>query len=294
MKRFVWYLLWGISGFYHCLNAQDILQKTNKSKIEVKIIEIGTDEIKYKNYNDLDGPVYVIYKRDVMSIQRENGEIIQFEKDVLELSESPNSHKRSAIMIDPFSPIARHLGLGYQRWIKPGLILEGKVGLIGLGIHFDKESQWMYDKKGAFITISNKMMFKQLTYSKGTRIVHPLAGTYFKPQISCSYFTYKNLEYFYPDYNNYHDPIPYEVTYKNFSAALSLTIGRQWLIADVLLLDIFVGAGYGFYNISSNSPYSSTIYESTPSVYFHSHAFIGNNNFPLCLTSGISLGILMK
>lgn len=293
MKRLVWYFLWGICWFCTNLYAQDIIQKTNKSKIEVKIIEIGTDEIKYKNYNDLEGPIYVIYKRDVMSIQRESGEIIQFEKDVLEVSESPNSHKRSAIMIDPFSPMVRHLGLGYQRWIKPALILEGKLGLIGLGIQFDKDSQWIYDKKGAFITIGNKMMFKQLTYSKGTRIVHPLAGTYFKPQISCSYFTYKNLEYFYPHYSYYYDPILYEVTYKNFSAALNLIIGKQWLIADVVLLDIFVGAGYGFYNVSSNSPYSN-VHEEVPSVYFHSHAFIGNDNFPLTLTSGISLGILMK
>jgi hypothetical protein len=98
-KLFLWIIM---GGLVTDLSAQDILQKTNKAKLEVKIIEIGTDEIKYKNYNDLEGPIYVIYKRDVMSIQLENGETLNFEKDILEVSESPNAHKKSAIMIDTF------------------------------------------------------------------------------------------------------------------------------------------------------------------------------------------------
>ncbi len=285
-KLFLWIFVMGLS---FNLSAQDILQKTNKAKLEVKIIEIGPDEIKYKNFNDLEGPIYVIYRRDVSSIQLENGENIQFEKDVLEVSASPNAHKKNAIMIDPFSPLVRHLGFGYQRWIQSGIILEAKAGIIGIGVKPNRYDDFKDEKKGAYLTIGNKMMFKQLTYTKGTRLVHPLAGTYFRPQISFSYFSDKQLDYIF-------DPLTlvstqYVVNRTHFSGAINLTLGKQWLIADVVLLDMFVGAGYGFANTKSNSIYNN-LYEDLPNFY-HSH-FVGGKNFPLSLTSGISIGVLIK
>ncbi len=288
MKKLILWIFVIVLGLN--LSAQDILQKTNKAKLEVKIIEIGPDEIKYKNYNDLEGPVYVIYRRDVTSIQLENGETIQFEKDILEVSASPNAHKKNAIMIDPFSPFVRHIGFGYQRWFQPGLILEAKAGIIGIGVNPNRFDNFKDEKKGAFLTIGNKMMFKQLTYSKGTRLVHPLAGAYFKPQISFSYFTNKELEYIYDTLTWV--TTSYVVSKTHISAAFNLTIGKQWLIADVVLLDMFVGAGYGFANTKSNSIYNN-LYEDTPSFY-HSHLIVGGKNFPLTLTSGISLGVLIK
>jgi len=276
--------------------AQDILQKFNKSKIEVKIIEIGTDEIKYKNFNDLDGPIYVISKRDVMSIQRENGEVIEFEKDILEVSESPASHKRKAIMVDPFSPLVRHLCLGYQQWINPNIILEGKIGIIGIGVNNRENFNGFDDKKrGAFLTVGNKMMFKQLTYTKGTRIVHPLAGAYFRPQISFSYFQNREIVYDFSNFSASYTPISYVATFNNFSGAFNLTIGKQFLIADVVLLDIFAGTGYGFATRNTKSYLPTNNYlENTNPAYFHSHSFLNSWDFPLTFTSGISLGILLK
>jgi hypothetical protein len=275
--------------------GQDILQKTNKSKLEVRIIEIGTDEIKYKNFNDLEGPIYVISKRDVLSIQRENGEIIQFEKDFLEVSESPASHKRRAIGIDPFSPLFRHLGIGYQQWVKPGVILEAKAGYIGIGFQSNRIFDDFNDeKKGAFISLGSKLLFKQLIYSKGTRIVHPLAGGYFRTQVSFSYFTHKERVYdFYYNPNSY-TPNYYDAKFENYSIALNLIIGKQFLIADALLLDIYLGAGYGFANHHAKSYVPPTYDTDVGAVnYFHSH-YIVSEQFPLSYTSGISLSLLLK
>lgn len=61
------------------VSSQDIIEKTDGSSIISKIYEIGIDRIKYHNYNNLSGPVYVILKKDVSKITFENGEIEVFD-----------------------------------------------------------------------------------------------------------------------------------------------------------------------------------------------------------------------
>lgn len=54
--------------------AQDIIVKNDGSTIISKVLEVGTNEIKYKKYSNQDGPLYSIAKADVLSINYENGE----------------------------------------------------------------------------------------------------------------------------------------------------------------------------------------------------------------------------
>lgn len=49
-------------------NAQDIIVKTNQEEIKAKIIEVGTDAIKYKKTSMKDGPSFVIRKQEVFMI----------------------------------------------------------------------------------------------------------------------------------------------------------------------------------------------------------------------------------
>ena len=53
--------------------AQDILIKRSGDELEVKVLEINLDEIRYKLFNNLDGPVISIAKHDVFMIKYENG-----------------------------------------------------------------------------------------------------------------------------------------------------------------------------------------------------------------------------
>lgn len=54
--------------------SQDIIVKKNTDEIQVKIIEVGLTEIKYKNWNNQDGPTYVINKSDIFMIKYANGD----------------------------------------------------------------------------------------------------------------------------------------------------------------------------------------------------------------------------
>lgn len=64
--------------FSTCLYAQDVIVKKDGSTILSKVIEVGTSEIKYKNYSNMDGPIYTIPKSAVTAINYGNGEKVNY------------------------------------------------------------------------------------------------------------------------------------------------------------------------------------------------------------------------
>ena len=53
--------------------AQDMLILKSGEDINAKIVEIGTQEISYKKFENLDGPVYTIQKEKIFMIKYQNG-----------------------------------------------------------------------------------------------------------------------------------------------------------------------------------------------------------------------------
>ncbi len=68
-----------------CLNAQDYITKKTGDDIKAKVLEITTSEIKYKKFDNLDGPTYSISKSEILMIRYENGT-----KDIFNESENKN------------------------------------------------------------------------------------------------------------------------------------------------------------------------------------------------------------
>jgi hypothetical protein len=64
-------LLFLIAGFSAC--AQDIIITRVGDDISAKVMEVGTTEIRYRKFTNLEGPVYTILRTDVIKIQYENG-----------------------------------------------------------------------------------------------------------------------------------------------------------------------------------------------------------------------------
>ena len=67
-----WYLI-ALFFLPFVSHAQDTLFVKKKAPVICKIVEIGIDEIKYKAWDNLEGPVIVVLKRDVYKISYQNG-----------------------------------------------------------------------------------------------------------------------------------------------------------------------------------------------------------------------------
>ena len=74
------------------MSAQDIITKKDGTDIKAKVLEVGTNEIMYKSFSNLDGPLYTISKSDVLMVTYENGERDVFHTD------SSQSNEPSGIM----------------------------------------------------------------------------------------------------------------------------------------------------------------------------------------------------
>jgi len=80
------------------LNAQDVIVKNDGSTIICKVIEVGTSEVKYKKYSNLDGPLYSILLTDVQNINFENGEREKFSESLT--TESPKDSGKKDLVLN--------------------------------------------------------------------------------------------------------------------------------------------------------------------------------------------------
>lgn len=71
-----------LSAFLYS-NAQDFITTKDGTDIMAKIIEVSSTEVKYKKYNNPDGPTFVLKKSDILIILYEDGE-----KEVIKSSAS--------------------------------------------------------------------------------------------------------------------------------------------------------------------------------------------------------------
>ena len=55
------------------LKAQDNITLKNGDEVKAKVIEINETEIKYKNFENQDGPTRIVYKSEVFLIKYQNG-----------------------------------------------------------------------------------------------------------------------------------------------------------------------------------------------------------------------------
>ena len=55
-------------------SAQDVIYKTDARKIEARILEISTTEVRYKRFSNPDGPTYVLPVADISHIVYQNGD----------------------------------------------------------------------------------------------------------------------------------------------------------------------------------------------------------------------------
>ena len=81
------------------LNAQDSIFKVNGEKISAKVLEVGTDNVKYRKSSNMDGPLYTIAKGEIKEIFFENGDKESFSNSLTKTSDSQIKNSRKSVFI---------------------------------------------------------------------------------------------------------------------------------------------------------------------------------------------------
>jgi hypothetical protein len=85
MKKLVLSVALILSALNFCL-AQDLITKRSGEDVKAKILEINPGDIKFKNFENLDGPTVTILKSEILMVRYANGT-----KDIFSASRSNNT-----------------------------------------------------------------------------------------------------------------------------------------------------------------------------------------------------------
>jgi TM2 len=99
MKRFILILSFVLAGVT-AISAQDLIVKKNGEDQQAKILEVGQNEIKYRKWDNLEGPIYSMPVSDILLIRYENGtnEVFNKKTSVPVYNGDANREVSSAIM----------------------------------------------------------------------------------------------------------------------------------------------------------------------------------------------------
>jgi hypothetical protein len=280
--------------------SQDKIYRNNGKIVEAKILEIGSDEIRYKEFNNLDGPIYILETDKIKKIVFANGTSQQFH-DNLKDPERYAGQLKQAIKLNFLSPLYGYTEIAFEKSTGVGRGYELSLGIIGLGksetLEYNYSSPQLETiKRGqAGVFISGGYKFGKLPdfliFGK-TKMSHLMQGTYIKPIL---YFGHYKENQVIEKANSTFEVGKQNVTF----GALQIELGHQWVFSDKFLLDLYWGLGYGADNKEEAYQYDP----SSPNYYYNE--FDGTTAFNYAnaragtspgfsLTFGLKLGWLIK
>jgi|WetSurMetagenome_2_1015567.scaffolds.fasta_scaffold14827_3 hypothetical protein len=128
------YLIFILLMMFPLLYSQDIITKRNGDQIKVKVIEINSETIKYKDFDFQDGPLRNIKISEVLLINYQNGSKDVFakqEENSREVKDQPVEAKK--VYKGNYFMIGTGYGISYGGL---GVRLQGRFGgAVGVGIH---------------------------------------------------------------------------------------------------------------------------------------------------------------
>ena len=131
--------------------AQDLIVTRSQQRIEARVTEVSPDEVKYVDYNNQEGPVYVLPATDVVTVIFQNGQVKVFEPvppqgpqpNYLNCIPSPQYMTRTGDMYYYEGYGMR--GKEYMAFLN--ISIAGWV-FLGVGASLDFAAFWVYARRG--------------------------------------------------------------------------------------------------------------------------------------------------
>lgn len=251
--------------------SQDRIIKKNSEIIECKVTEMGTIEVKYY-YSENPKLIFGVDNALVERIEFASGEVVEIKDNTFNNPEYYSNQSKNALKLNFLSPLFGTTEIAYERSIKPGRSWETAIGIIGLG----NDAQDL-NPRGVFGKFSYKFMRNPDFYLSRMHYSHLLKGAYIAPEIALRHMSYDKYywDYYYDSNDNYHDT-SHESRESQFSLAIMLKFGKQWVFDDAFLVDTYCGVGYGF----GGDDYEALNYG----------FIVAPDEFPIAFTGGIKIG----
>lgn len=253
--RFLFLLLSVFGGSYYSY-SQDTLITRDSIKEAVKLIEISQTQLKYKRFNNPDGPLFVIDKSQVYMIIYQNGKRELFEStqpvtDIFVNTVPPKGSTRRKVSVGDYIKFNLYAGIAFQnsnsnrqRRDDDG---HSKTG----GGSFSKHSNETFSN----FTVGVNGLFGNSPYMK-----HVISVNYLRSTGEFDYSSYQS------GYVNYAPTKYYKKSYYSSKADfINIVTGVRFTIADKFSIEPLVAFNYMTHaNVVATSTVNSITYSGGP------------------------------
>lgn len=287
-------LLLFVLGLAATTRSQDKIYKKGGEIIEVNIIEVGTDEIKYRVFSDQSGPMYSLDKDRIIKVVYQNGRVETYQSNLKD-PKLYEDQAKDAIKVNFLAPLLGYTQLNFEHNLRPGRGYELSLGIIGLGKRQDigsfydgttnRTTTTYREASGVFIGGGYKFSKMPDFVNKGAKYSHVLQGSYVKPELILGIYKHNNIQSF-PGGGS--SP---RVSRESISfGGLLINLGKQWVLGELLLIDLYGGLGYAIDNRNNSLDNSEYDYD-----YINNHfALTTGTDSGLGFTGGFKIGILIN
>jgi len=258
----------------------------NGKTISCKITEIRTDEITYKDFDNLEGPNIIIPKGNIKEIHYQNGKVVNLTAEVVtEKKETKIIDKNQCIKFNILSPLFDNLGFVYERKLNMRQNIEIRAGYIGIDDNISKLLGNNYTK-GVYVCGGVKFIMGQKSqdyYLDDIKYLHPMQGKYIKPE-----FIFSSIDYSYDYYYNGNNTVRKKKDLYGFI----MIFGKQYMFSKSVTFDAYIGFGYGIVDSKILSGKDSDNFYETE--FNFGGGLMVTEEFPLIMTSGFTFGYSFK
>lgn len=222
--------------------GQDVIHMKSGDKVKTKIVEELDLKVRYRKFKEVEGPIYVLFKKDIQKIVYENGEVNSFKVSSNKTNENINSND---IPTGPDVEIQRIKEKSKLYNKRRNLIGFNYAQMILLNMEFTYEI--MIAKSGFFgikipisigINLRNTYLKRNNLVSTGLQFnIYPMG------QGKVSYLTGPSFRYFYMQDNpNFFDGSVADNTRSNY---IAFYINNGVLFQASSFLNFSLGLGLG-------------------------------------------------